>query len=96
MNVVQHGRPLRREGVTLRRSGDEIILYDPAEDRVHFVNETAAAIWELCDGETEEDEMIVAICQLTGMLPDIVREDVDRLLAEFTVAGLISGMGDPA
>jgi hypothetical protein len=82
--------------IVLRRSGGETILYDPAHDSVHLVNDTAAAIWELCDGETEKDEIVVAICQLTGMLPDIVEEDVDRLMQEFVDAGLVLLEAEPA
>ena len=90
MRAVQHARPRRKEGVTLRRSGDEIMLYDLPEDRVHFVNATAAAIWELCDGQTEGSEMVGAICHLTGMPYEIVEEDVARLLAGFAEAELIT------
>jgi hypothetical protein len=89
-------RPTRRMEVVLRRSGGETILYDTAHDSVHLVNDTAAAIWELCDGETQKDEIVVAICQLTGMLPDIVEEDVDRLMQEFVDAGLVVLEGEPA
>ena len=89
MNALQNARPKRTEGVTLRRSQDEIMLYDPASDRLHYVNATAAAIWELCDGETDRSEMVAAICLLTGMLPDIVREDVDRVVSQFAQVGLV-------
>ena len=90
MNAIRHSRPRRKDGVTLRRSVDEIILFDPESEDVHFVNTTAAAIWELCDGETDEAEMVAAICQLTGMPYEVVEEDVSTLLQEFDAAGLIT------
>ena len=90
MNAIRHSNPLRREGVTLRRSGAENILYDPARDRVHMVNDTAVAIWELCDGQTDPEEMVGAICLLTGLPDAIVEEDVARLLHGFHEAGLIT------
>jgi hypothetical protein len=94
--ISGHARPTRRPGIVLRRSGGETILYDSTNERVHLVNDTAAAIWELCDGETQKDEIVVAICQLTGMLPEIVEEDVDRLLQEFVDAGLVVLEEEPA
>jgi Coenzyme PQQ synthesis protein D (PqqD) len=87
-------RPVRVGGVTLRRSAGEIMLYDPKADRIHLVNTTAAAIWDLCDGETDPQEMVGAICQLTGMPETIVEEDVAGLLEGFAEAGLIAWSDD--
>ncbi len=94
MNAVRHHRPARREGVWLRRAGAEVVLYDSQSSRVHLVNDAAAAIWDLCDGDTEPAEMIEAICQLSGMPRPIVVEDVERILNEFTTAGLITWAED--
>ena len=94
-NATRPSRPLRKDGVTLRRSGGEILLYDAAEDRVHVINPPAAAIWDLCDGRTEPDEMVVAICQLTGMPEEVVDEDVARLLGGLDDAHLIVWNDDP-
>jgi hypothetical protein len=95
MNALRNARPKRAEGVTLRRAHDEIMLYDSAADRLHYVNATAAAIWELCDGETDRSEMVAAICLLTGMVPEIVREDVDGVLTKFADAGLVEFVEAP-
>lgn len=83
-------RPVRREGLWVRRSGDENAVFDPASSAVHLMNETALAIWELCDGNTDPDEMITAICELSGMEREAVAEDVRRILSDFEVAGLVS------
>jgi hypothetical protein len=93
VNTLDHPRPLRKDGVTLHRAHGEITLYDPDEDMIHVVNSTAAAIWELCDGETDDSEMVGAICHLTGMPVEIVQEDVAHLLAGFEEAHLISWVG---
>ena len=95
MNAIRHSRPLRAEGVTLRRSADEVMLYDPVQDRIHMLNDTAAAIWDLCDGQTDPEEMVGAICLLTGLPPAVVEEDVARLLYGFFDAGLITWAADP-
>jgi hypothetical protein len=57
---------------------------------VYLLNETALAIWDLCDGETSPAEMVTAVVELTGMHPDVVTEDVERILKEFEEAGLLS------
>ena len=83
-------RPLRSTEVWLRQAKAENAIYDPATGSVHLLNETARAIWDLCDGETTVEEMVTAIVELCGMHRDIVIEDVDRILTEFGAAGLLT------
>lgn len=94
MNVsVRHGKPIRNDTVWLRQVGKENALYDPNTGSLHLLNDTALAIWHLCDGNTEPDEMVMAICQVSGLHPDIVGEDVRRILREFDQVGLLSWTG---
>lgn len=83
-------RPLRRSDVWVRQAKRENAIYDPHGGSVHLLNETALAIWQLCDGQTKVEEMVVAICDLTGMHRDVVTEDVDRILTQFGSSGLIT------
>jgi PqqD family protein of HPr-rel-A system len=88
-------RPVRRPDVWLRKTKEETAIYDPGNGAVHILNETALAIWELCDGETRVEEMIEAICELCGMHRDVVVEDVGRILTDFGVTGLITWRVEP-
>ena len=90
MNLsVRQGRPVRRKDVWLRNTKDEIAVYNPGTGDVYLLNETALAIWDLCDGQTKPDEMMTAICDVTGLPPEVVAEDVERILLEFDTAELI-------
>jgi PqqD family protein of HPr-rel-A system len=80
--------------VWFREAGEENVLYDRNSGEVHVLNETARAIWELCDGRTSTKEMVEAVCQVTSLHHDVVSEDVDRLLAEFDRVGVISWVED--
>ena len=51
----------------LRQADDENVVYDPETSAVHLLNVTATAIWVLCDGETTPEEMVDAICELSGL-----------------------------
>lgn len=82
-------RPARVPSVWIRKTRDETLAYHPGTGGAHLLNETALAIWDLCDGETHPQEMVEAICQLCGMHPDVVGEDVARILLEFEEAGLV-------
>jgi PqqD family protein of HPr-rel-A system len=87
-------RPARAPRVWIRKTRAETLAYNRETGGAHLLNETALAIWDLCDGQTSAEEMIEAICQLCGMHPDVVGEDVDRILAEFEAAGLVVWVPD--
>ena len=90
MNVaLRQGKPLRRPGVWFRQAGDENAVYDPLTESLHLLNDTALAIWELCDGETKPAEMVKAICDLFETFPEDVTQDVHQILLEFENAGII-------
>jgi hypothetical protein len=88
--AVMNKRPVRRGDVWVRQAKEENAIYDPAMGSVHLLNETALAIWQLCDGETRVEEMVDAIVDLCGMHRQIVIEDVDRILTDFGANGLIT------
>ena len=91
MNRVKYdGRPARRPDVWLREAGSESALCDPLSGAVHFLNPTALAIWNLCDGQTSPMEMIRAICELSGFPQAIVAEDVERTIGTFERTGVIT------
>jgi hypothetical protein len=91
---VREGRPSRREEVWVRRAEKENALFDPATESVLLLNDTALAIWELCDGDTHPEEMVVAICDLSGLHEEVVAEDVERTLTEFDKAGLLNWVAE--
>lgn len=84
-------RPLRNPDVWLRQADDENAVFDPASGKVHLLNATALAIWQLCDGETTIGEMVEAICKLSGLPQEVVEEDVSGILSEFEAAGIVVG-----
>jgi hypothetical protein len=87
-------RPLRRPDLWSRQTGGEFALYDADTSSVHLLNETAWAIWGLCDGETTPDEMIESIAELSRLPRDLVSEDVDRVLSQFAEANLVTWVSD--
>ena len=90
---VKQDRPIRKPGVWLRQSDNENIVFDPETETVHLLNATAMAIWVLCDGETTPEEIIDAICDLSGLPHEVVAEDVRRILLRFVEADILSWGG---
>jgi hypothetical protein len=86
---LRAGKPLRHPDVWLRQAEKENAVLSPASGSVHMLNESALAIWHLCDGKTSLEEMVDAICDVSKMPEDLVAEDVVRILGEFEVAGIV-------
>ena len=47
----------RKKGLVIERLPDEVLVYDTERDRAHCLNETAAFVWQRCDGRTTTKEM---------------------------------------
>ena len=88
INGVQ-GLPRRRSGIEVRSEGDRHTLRDVATGTVCVVNDTALAVWELCDGTTAPEEMVTSICMVFDAAPDLVLTDLEETLATLTEAGLL-------
>jgi len=51
-------KPLaRKEGLVIQEVPEEVLVYDLERDRAHCLNETAAFVWQQCDGRTTTGEI---------------------------------------
>lgn len=82
--------PCQRPGIRIERRRERALISDAEQTNVLSLNESAAAVWELCDGRTTIDEMVMAICQVASVRPDQAREDVEMTLAKLEGAGFLA------
>lgn len=55
----EHLTPLaRQQGLVVQKLDDEVLVYDLERHRAHCLNPAAAAVWELCDGQTSVADMV--------------------------------------
>ena len=47
----------RKEGLIIQELPDEVLVYDLETDRAHCLNQTAAFVWQRCDGRTTAVEI---------------------------------------
>ena len=76
-------RPIPSADVSLQRVGNEAILHDRRNGRAHVINQSAARVWELCDGRATLDEIVSAFAASYDMEPAAVRDDVVYILSKF-------------
>jgi hypothetical protein len=49
--------PKVRGDVSIQELGEEVMIYDPLNEKVHILNNTAHCIWKLCDGNCTLQEI---------------------------------------
>jgi hypothetical protein len=81
-------RPVRRDGLETNDVADGCVVYDPEGDRVHYLNGTAAIVFELCTGDVSVDEM-TAFLQRAFELDEPPREETRECLARLRAEGLL-------
>ena len=51
-------KPLaRKEGLVIHELPDEVLIYDLERDRAHCLNQTAAFVWQRCDGRKNPSDI---------------------------------------
>jgi coenzyme PQQ synthesis protein D (PqqD) len=71
----------REEGLAVERVDDEVLIYDLERDRAHRLNETAALVFEHCDGERDPAGLAELLSEKSGGPVDegVVRAALVRL-----------------
>jgi hypothetical protein len=76
------------EGLEINAVSDGYVVHDPARDRIHYLNQTSAVIFELCTGEVSAQEM-PRLLQLAFELGEPPIADVEACLVSLRQEGLI-------
>jgi len=84
-------RPKVRTDLDIVELDDELVLYDPARDEVHYLNATAALVFKLCDGSATVRELSTEIGEALGVPAKRVERQVRTLLKDLREAGLLEG-----
>lgn len=59
---TKNARPLgRKQDLLVRELPGEVLVYDSARDRAHCLNETAAFVWECCDGRNTPQDIALML-----------------------------------
>jgi hypothetical protein len=76
MNEMNN-KPKKRADLAIKELGDEFMLYDEINEKIHVLNHTAYLIWTFCDGchdlkdiEKEMNSRYPMLCDY-NMLQDI-------------------------
>lgn len=80
--------PRQIDDLDLSPADDGYIIYQPEQDRVHYLNPTAVLILELCNGRNSSAEIVELVKQAYS-LPHAPVEEVRKALTQLAAEGLL-------
>ena len=86
--------PIRKRGLFWELVGEEAVVLDPARQKAHRLNRSAAAVWKSCDG-ARSVPAIAEAARRDLKLEEPADELVNFVLAQLSGQGLI-GDAEPA
>jgi hypothetical protein len=81
--------PERRDDVICREEEFGAIIFDPQAGRMHRINKTGYFIWDLCDGTTDFDTIVMRLASQEDEEVKTVREAVEAFLKDMNSRNLI-------
>lgn len=84
----------RVEGLVVQRAANELLAVRESTGEAHALNETAAIVFDLCDGETSPAVMATEVTRRTGLPTD--EAIVQLALGELAESGLVILPAPPA
>jgi hypothetical protein len=75
----------RADGLEVHDVPDGYIVYQTARDKVHYLNKTAAIIFEFCDGQRDRSEIVSRVATAFELAPTMqgeVSNCLDSLIGE--------------
>jgi hypothetical protein len=88
-NVDWSRTPKRADGIEINEVADGYIVYQPARDRVHYLNHTAVLVLEMCNGRTSANQIPVLLKDAYD-LAEVPTEEVATCLTKLLDEGLVS------
>lgn len=87
-NNPTQNHPTRPAGLEPVPTEDGYIIYEQANDRIHYLNPVAALIFELCSGSNSPSEIAQLVRETFG-LTDLPVSEVDEALNKMKSEGLL-------
>jgi hypothetical protein len=81
--------PRVAQGIEISEVSDGYVIYDPNRDRVHYLNQTAVLLLELCNGQVTAGDL-PGLIQEAYDLAEPPEQEVARCLQTLFDEGLVS------
>jgi hypothetical protein len=82
--------PQPAAGFVLEELDDELLLFNPEDGRLLVINNTAALIWQLCDGERSVGEITALLGDAFPEAAADIGADVPQILGQLSRLGALA------
>ncbi len=82
-------RPRQKPDFKLEMMDEELLLFHPAQNKILYCNQTAALIWQLCNGERTPEEISELIAAAYPEAADVIANEIQSTLRQFHEQGVI-------
>jgi hypothetical protein len=89
-----NSKPAPRPGVLSCEVLDDMVVYCPDTSRAASLNESARAIWLLCDGKRTTEQICTELTTQFDVAPEQICNDVSAGLNRFYELGLLCDAPD--
>ncbi|MEQ8718961.1 MAG: PqqD family protein [Acidimicrobiales bacterium] len=85
-----NAKPLANPAHEVIASDEGFVIHDAAGAQVHYLNETAAIVFSLCDGQRTLTEIAALVGDAFG-LEEAPVADVEKVVTDLTALGVLTG-----
>ena len=82
-------RPKQSDTAVVQRMNDDVMVLERKSEVVHNLNVTAAWIFDQCDGQTDEQQIVDRLMHEFSVDRDVAERDVAATLRELKARGLV-------
>jgi hypothetical protein len=88
-NMTESTIPFRKDGFRLEEMDNELLLFNPDNLEVLYLNPTARLVWEMCDGQRTLQQITDLLCEAYPEAAQAIPNDVQETLRRFLQHGAI-------
>ena len=81
--MTRLNKPRRMPDYRMEKMDDELLLFNPADTKILYCNDTASLIWQMCDGTHSTIEIVAILTDAYPEAADVIAADVDATLKRF-------------
>ena len=88
--IKSDDKPIRNESCHMEELDDEVLLYNPTNNKTLYINKSASVIWQLCNGELAVEDITTMIQEAYPGNDDGLRQDVIDTLNSLLENGAVN------
>ena len=89
MTEIEMTKPQRKQEYRLEKMDNELLLFNPQDLVVLYLNESASVIWQLCDGQHTIPQMASLISEAYPEAAPNILGDVQETVKMFKDKGAV-------